>query len=381
MIGIQQEIRLKIPRTSISDMHLSVPDWSQEQIGHTYGLVRDYPRTQELHDRAGRGPVGGYSGGSGIPIDAAHGQLCRPVQAYDTAYRRLYRDHVGRCISPTRRNAILAIGNGNLISNLGIVGCVVEGCASRLLKAAWEEKRMARGWRYSCLTYDRRENRAGIDRFAFQHGGLQPKRDLAWLTSGQPILWDGGIPQTEDLIAETYDIRHIYTLRSTTGDTEERERAYHKIQEYMKVWIEVFAHESQATAAERLKAAARQPEFAFDRLRRDRGEQCLGEDREVSPFIEKRYMQSAVGVSDEGDILIVQKHGSMKEIGLTLKDMGATRGILLDQGGSVGTFYRPPAQGSESELSGDFLFRSRDLRTSRLSILILELNTDRWSEA
>jgi hypothetical protein len=170
-------------------------------------------------------------------------------------------------------------------------------------------------------------------------------------------------------------------LHATSGSEGDQKIARCKIQEYMKIWMDVFVNGPQHSASERLRAVARAPEFGFDRLQDHHDGRCLSKDREECSFIEKRYLQSAIGVDYEGNIYIVQKNGSLKEIGLTLKDMGAKRGILLDQGGSVGTFYIPQVKCMSSDLSGGFILRSRDFRTKRLCILIWELNTDIWSEA
>jgi len=381
MIDLQQEIRLRIPACHISDMHLSAPDWSPNKIENTYGLLRDYPRAKELKDRMESKPLHCGFDDLVIALDEGQGYLCQPVRAYDVSYRRTYQKHIEACVSHRNAESILAIGNGNLISNLGILGWVNQNGKHKLLKSTWEEKRIRAGWPYTCLYYDRNQRQAGIDRFTFRSGQPEPLHNLAWLTSGQPILWDGCAPDTEDLIAETYDIRHIYILRTTSGSNEERKQAQYKIQEYMKAWMEVFVSESLSFASERLRSVARRPEFEFDALRDIEEQEALYIDREQCPFIEKRYLQSAVGVNNAGDIFIVQKHGSMKELGLTLNDMGANRGILLDQGGSVGTLYANQKTGMASEMNVRFILQSRDFRPSRLCVLIFELNTDFWHDA
>ena len=381
MINFQQDILLKIPACHISDMHLSVPDWCQDKIEHTYGLLRDYVRARELRDRMENSPLHCGFDDLTIMLDEGQEHLCQPIRAYDVSWRRTYPKHINACVSHRATKCVVAIGNGNLLSNLGILGWINRDGRPRLLKSAWEEKRIRSGWPYTCLYYDRDRKRAGIDRFTFLSGEPEPARSLAWLSSGQPILWDSRAPETEELIAETYDIRHVYILRATSGTDEERRQARRKIQEYMKLWMEVFAHGAFSSAVERLKTAARRPEFRFDTLRDGEEQEPLGVDREERPFIERRYLQSAIGVNSEGDIFVVQKHGSMKELGLTLNDMGATRGILLDQGGSVGMFYASEEDLMRSGDTGRFILQSRDFRPARLSILVFELNTDAWDEA
>lgn len=83
----------------------------------------------------------------------------------------------------------------------------------------------------------------------------------------------------------------------------------------------------------------------------------------------------------ESNLYIVQKQGSMKDIAETLQRMGAQRAILLDQGGSVGTFYLSREKCSKDDAGGEFILRSRDFREDRLCILIFELTKDEWNEA
>ena len=381
MIGIQQEIRLLIPAHHIVDVYLSVPNWSKGKIDGTYGLLRDYPRARELHHRIKNETLGCGFDNISISLDEDKKQLAEPVYAYDTSDRHLYPEHLKNFNSGQQSNAFLTIGNGNLISNLGIIGGVINNGKLELLKSAWEDKRIMQGWKYSCLYYDRNNTRMGINRFTFSNSYPESIGGFSWLTSGQPILWDGIVSESEDLIAETYDIRHIYILRATSGSEEEKKKAISKIQKFMIAWMEIFVNEPQKSASKRLKAFARTPEFMFDKLRDHYCGRHLSIDREECPFIEKRYLQSAVGVDENGNVYIVQKHGSLKELGLTLKGMGAKRAILLDQGGSVGIFYMPKVESKNSDLNGKFIFRSRDFRPTRLCVLIWELNTDIWSEA
>ena len=73
-----------------------------------------------------------------------------------------------------------------------------------------------------------------------------------------------------------------------------------------------------------------------------------------------RYVHNAVGVSADG-LFIVQREGTVEEIGDALKSAGATAGLIVDNGGSVACWvwwanlyaggiisptvdYRPPAR-------------------------------------
>ena len=54
--------------------------------------------------------------------------------------------------------------------------------------------------------------------------------------------------------------------------------------------------------------------------------------REGSP--RARYFHNAIGLSAT-EIVIVQREGTIEEIGMALQDAGAADGIILDNGGSV----------------------------------------------
>jgi hypothetical protein len=47
-----------------------------------------------------------------------------------------------------------------------------------------------------------------------------------------------------------------------------------------------------------------------------------------------RYVHNAIGLSSN-ELIIVQREGTIEEIGAALRDVGADQGIILDNGGSV----------------------------------------------
>jgi len=347
MPKIDQQICIVIQKEHVNGTALGCPEWDQKRIDNSYGLVRDPERSEEVYKKDPPGE------GWKLSEDK--------LRAYDTRDRIDYRKHLDRLrlaspAFPAKGRASLVIGNGNLLSNLGIVGWK-DG---RFLRVAGEDRRSSTGWWYSCF-YATTKGRTGIARFSFQTNPPQPVGDLvlendealAWVTSGQPMLWDGVVASLEDLIAETYDVRHIYRLPTTVGDPSQRKRAKEVVGHFTRVWVEQmgepFEHATRALHA-----------FAVERRL----------------VVESRYFMGALGVDDDGRVYIVQRHGSTSEVGRTLRELGATRGILLDQGAGVGTFYLSP----EHCENGDFIFRARDLRPERLCVIAFDV-LDKWNDA
>jgi len=355
---IQQNFQLIIPANHILEAYLSCPDWDQDQINKSYGYVRDFPRAKDAKEGL---PLKVGFDNAEINLNEVRQCLNKPVRLYDQKSRKTYPNHISACritLDKDKKEAVLAIGNGNLLSNLGIVGYIKGTDSTRFLKTAWEDKRITNGWQYTCFHCSKnpKTGKAGIEKVSFQDGKPTPDLNHDWIASGQPILWNGIVSNPEDLIAETYDFRHIYQLRATVGSHKETKDAYEKIQEYMSFWMDVFqdGNLTQEMAAQKLKREAYRKAFS----------------------IECRYLQNALGVDRSGNLYVVQKHGTMRDIAQTLKQMGAERAILLDQGGSVGVFYQSPKYCKE----GDFITRSRDLRPTRLCILVFKV-IDEWNEA
>jgi hypothetical protein len=356
MPKIDQQISIVIEPKDLRQAVLSHPNWSQDQIDRSYGLVRDYARAQEALESfdAGKAPHLGALG-STLKLDPQTKCVLKPGRAYDEKSRRPYEEHVRELKQRAQDSAWIVVGNGNLLSNLGIVGWH-DG---RTLRVAREERRMQIGWAYSCF-WAAKSGRTGIGRFSFQDGLPRPLEEqpagfgeLAWVTSGQPILWDGKVARPEEVIAETYDVRHVYHLPTTVGDDPQKQRALRQVCEFTTLWVNRLG-EPAAQATEALNAFAAQ--------------ECLG--------TEDRYLMGALGADEEGRVYLVQRHGSISDVAQALRDRGAKRAILLDQGGGVGTYYRS----NRHCPAGAFIFRSRDLRPERLCVIAFEV-PDTWNEA
>jgi len=120
--------------------------------------------------------------------------------------------------------------------------------------------------------------------------------EVEWATSGQQVLRGGRVASIDDLAGEFYDARHLLA----------------------------FDHHRQAG----------------ERIGRDiyRGYPDTFEQQVRSAWAagvpRARYFHNAVGLSADA-VLILQREGTVEEIGAALRDAGADDGVILDNGGSI----------------------------------------------
>jgi hypothetical protein len=199
-----------------------------------------------------------------------------------------------------QRRAI-AIGNRNLGTNQGHV--------------AWQQRETPRAFRiredpcsspfHSCLVL-RRDGRMSIEelRFDFESDrvlaaatGVDLSNAIEWATFGQRVLRDGRVMGIDDLAGQFYDARHLLA----------------------------FDHRQEAGEAIRKQVYEDYPASFESNVRR--AWRVLGVPR-------ARYVHNAIGLSPN-DLVVVQREGTIEEIGAALAAAGADDGIILDNGGSV----------------------------------------------
>jgi hypothetical protein len=121
--------------------------------------------------------------------------------------------------------------------------------------------------------------------------------EIEWATFGQQVLRGGEIVRIETIIGEFYDARHVLAFDPHRAAGERiRQEIYHGY-----------------------------PARFADNVRRAWQEQGVPR---------ARYAHNAVGLSPDA-VWIVQREGTVEEIGAALREAGATDGVILDNGGSV----------------------------------------------
>jgi hypothetical protein len=142
------------------------------------------------------------------------------------------------------------------------------------------------------LTFDVREQRIhGID------GDQDLSDEIDWATYGQQVLRNGSIVRVDDIIDEFYDVRHV------------------------------LAFDHRHEQGERIR------QDIYDGYPGQFREQALRAWREMGAPRAK-YFHNAVGLS-ASEVIVVQREGTIEEIGTALGDAGADDGLILDNGGSV----------------------------------------------
>ena len=157
---------------------------------------------------------------------------------------------------------------------------------------------------YSCLTAWRNGALSIEDlRFDFAtqrihaSGGKDLSDEIEWATFGQRVLHGGSLIAIEDIIDQFYDLRHVLA----------------------------FDHHQESGVRVRDDAYRGYPAgFRDNALKAWR--KC-GVPR-------ARYYHNALGFSRDA-LFIVQREGTVEEMGTALREAGADDGIILDNGGSV----------------------------------------------
>jgi hypothetical protein len=158
---------------------------------------------------------------------------------------------------------------------------------------------------YSCLTSWRDASLSIEDlRFDFAEqrihaaaDGRDLSDDIEWATFGQRVLRSGNLTPIEDIIDQFYDLRHVLAFD------------HHKDH---GVRVRNCGYRDYPTRF-RENALIAWRDYGVPRA---------------------RYFHNAIGFSRHA-MFVVQREGTVEEIGAALRDAGADDGIVLDNGGSV----------------------------------------------
>ncbi|HEX9368986.1 MAG TPA: hypothetical protein VF921_20320 [Vicinamibacterales bacterium] len=157
---------------------------------------------------------------------------------------------------------------------------------------------------YSCLAASR-DGALSIEDLRFDVGrqrirDARDERDVSdeieWAVFGQRVLRQGRLTRIEDIASQFYDIRHVLAFDTRREEGEAVRRG-------------VYA--------------------GYPRGYREQVERAW---RQGVP--RARYYHNAIGLSADA-IHVVQREGTVEEVGAALREAGADAGIILDNGGSV----------------------------------------------
>jgi phosphomannomutase/phosphomannomutase/phosphoglucomutase len=323
-VSIRQELVLRVPRSLIKSVHLSVPAW--EALRGRGGILRDRIRRDRI---------------------APHERL--PHWDVDEASEVTYDEHLAGLGLPPEQ-PLLVIGARNLGNNLRVVG---YRRGEKLLQLFGEEADKATRpyWCMCCLDDGHLEAHAlrfAGDTVCEVDGQPAALSDTAervqWAVSGQPILWDGRTDY-DAILLNSYDPRHYFNVPAGEGHHGERTHWGSNVEELATTLVE-----TEDAAAVRRKALA------------------LGATRE------RHYLHSALGLTAEGDAVLLQSHGSFERIIGMLSSEGVTHAIELEHGGAVSTHLIHRSVGDHAQ---DYaLLGSHYFRPTSSALLVLALDPE-----
>ena len=142
------------------------------------------------------------------------------------------------------------------------------------------------------LTFDLREQRIhAID------GDRDVSDEIEWATYGQQVLRTGSVARVDDLIDEFYDLRHVLAFD-------------HRHEQGERIREEIYT--------------------GYPGRFRERALRAWREEG----VPRARYFHNAVGLSAR-ELIVLQREGTIEDVGAALRDAGADDGLILDNGGSV----------------------------------------------
>lgn len=351
--GVAFDLCLVIPREELEQCLLSMPGW--EELVHSYGYIRhrvlDMPDGLELP--ASQDPETGqwFKGDRGIRrYKVPPEEHLEPTVGFEdrSAVHGLNLvDEHGR---PTHR--LILIGNRNLGNNPGFVAWHSEK-SPRLFHLKGENVQgrtftMLTSWKNGDLSIEPITFKPSREGYApcLPPGHPRKEEDILWCTFGQQVLRKGKIVPIEEIVDQFYDIRHVFWF------------PLHPIGE-----------RRCSPAEEQLARIYENYPSAFR-------EKALGELRAGRP--RSRYLHNAVGIAPD-KVMILQRHGTVEEIGHWLREKGAEDGLILDNGGSVFTWawwaYRDVIRVGDKRLvrTGNVIFSAPDWRLETVSLIAFVL--------
>ena len=303
--GLRNDLGVVVTRSELEGIVLHIAN--RAQFMALPGLVRHAP----------------YDGDVARQVDL----LKPPVQEH---FRSLFLDGKrmfdaeGR---PLRR--LMIIGARNLGNNHGAVAWQRDH-APRLFHVEGDPLDLSS---YCCLVLDA-SRRPSIRDLRFANDRVcEENRDISeevnWCVSGLPVLRGGRILSALEVIEQYRDIRHVLAFDEQTPQGK-------------KIKNEIYANYPACFRDNALRALREQ-----------------GVPRQ-------RFLHNCVGLSDDS-IFILQKEGTVEEVGAHLKEAGGQEGMILDNGASVFCWAWWPYP------DGGFIFNAPDFRpgTSALIAFVL----------
>jgi hypothetical protein len=303
--GLQNDLKVAVARPELEDAVLHIAN--RAQFMALPGLVRHAAYDPEIAKKVGLLKL----------------QVQEHLRSLFSAGEPVF-DAEGR---PLRR--LLMIGARNLGNNHGAVAWQTDQ-TPRLFHVQGDPLDQPS---YCCLVSDGSKRLSIRDlRFADDRvfeADREISEDANWCVSGAPVLRNGRVLSAEEVIEQYRDIRHIMAFDEQSPQGKD-------------IKSEIYANYPTGFRDNALRAL------------RERG------------VPRQRFLHNCVGLSGE-TVFILQKEGTVEEVGAYLKEVGAQDGLILDNGGSVFCWAWWPYP------NGGFIFNAPDFRpgTSALIAFVL----------
>jgi hypothetical protein len=269
--GLRNDLLLRIERDEIEEALLSVAN--RDRLMRLPGM----PRHRQASEAEARGmaeakvPLEAHLASLGV-VDQA-GRARRRAVAISN--RNLGTNHGHVAWQRGERPAILRVSEDPV--DYGVHSCLVA--------------RQGGGLSIEDLRFDVAAGRA------YRQNGDAIDDGVEWATFGQQVLRRGQVVRVEEIIGQFYDARHVLAFD-------------HHRDEGARIRREIYRDYPSGYGARLLDAWKRQ-----------------GVPR-------SRYVHNAIGLSAEA-VVVVQREGTIEEVGAALRGAGAEDGLILDNGGSV----------------------------------------------
>jgi hypothetical protein len=270
--GLRNDLLLRLERREIDAAVLSVSD--RKRLMALPGIPRHRQATPTEHDDLSS---------CRIPIQAHLAKL--GILGASGALQR-------RAIAVSNRN--LGTNHGNLAWQRAETPHVFRVMEDPCDYPAYS---CLTSWRSGMLTIEDLRFDVAADRVYDARSGTNLSGDIEWATFGQRMLRAGALVSIDAIADQFYDIRHVLAFEHHRAEGEAIRRAVY--QGYPGAF------------RENVRRAWRQ----------------LGVPR-------ARYFHNAIGLSSDA-VFVLQREGTIEEIGAHLLRAGADDGIILDNGGSI----------------------------------------------
>jgi len=259
-------------------------------------------------------------------------------------YHNIYEEHIGVLKLREKGLEFVIISNGNLGNNCWHAAWQYDEkkklyCLKK--EPFWERS-------YSCFIVPRDKTKKpfiGKVRFNEAEDLLDETRkniseEVNWCNYGQQIVRTregktDAVP-IEEIIEEFCDVRHVFELKDWVKDKSNQEEKA-KVEKNLEIIGELY-------------------EGYYTQFK----EKMLQKLKEEFP--RAKYYHSTLGLDDKG-IVLYHYYDKIEEIAKRLVDKGVKDSIILDQGGSVGTYA------SWAYPNGGYLSTSSYFRPNRISVI------------